>query len=411
MRSKHVLYFIVVLITLALVAAACSSDSNNDNNQPESCDDGLPCSGHGSCDDSSGSIVCTCDTGYTGAACDSCAVGYSEVDGLCEEDTQNDQCPDPDPCAPHGTCDDSSGSVVCECDAAYSGESCDQCAPGYIIDNGECVVPGPCEDYPFLDNSFVYQIQMADENDPCCFDFNGDSEIDNGLGALFAAIAGLDDVINDDNFMLSMFSCKDGDGDLSNDADGTSTFTADATSFEDDLGQCIAIPRHSFDIATLTDGLIEAEAGIFSGMYMALFGDGPLFQLELFDARLEATLVETDLGLELTEGKLGGAIPIDTIWDYINDWAVQNCGCLGLTEDYILVDADNNPSCSESGDDSQCDEIEDEMCIMMYSYCSASVMIFNQVLDIDLDADGENDALSVGMRFDATSAEVIGITP
>jgi len=38
------------------------------------------CSGHGTCADSTGAVVCTCAEGYTGAACSECAAGYQDND-------------------------------------------------------------------------------------------------------------------------------------------------------------------------------------------------------------------------------------------------------------------------------------------------------------------------------------------
>ena len=84
--------------------------------------------GHGSCDDSSGAIVCDCDEGYTGDSCDSCDAGYQDNDDdfVCEPD-----CASADLQCDNGSCSDSSGVAQCECDNAYTGELCDQCAEGY----------------------------------------------------------------------------------------------------------------------------------------------------------------------------------------------------------------------------------------------------------------------------------------
>lgn len=66
-----------------------------------------PCAATGICIDLVDSFMCECDSGYTGALCD----------------TDIDDC-DPDPCA-YGTCSDSgTDSFSCSCDTGYEGDTC-----------------------------------------------------------------------------------------------------------------------------------------------------------------------------------------------------------------------------------------------------------------------------------------------
>ena len=105
-------------------------DNNSDGICEEACthpDLGLDCGDYGSCSDASGTAVCICDTGYTGANCSDCAPGYHDEGGDCVEDTTCQ----PNSCNNHGTCDDTSGSPVCTCDTGYAGATCDQCDIGY----------------------------------------------------------------------------------------------------------------------------------------------------------------------------------------------------------------------------------------------------------------------------------------
>lgn len=92
----------------------------------------------GDCDDSSGSIVCNCrSSAYTGAFCE-----------LCADSSQQSHYPvcvtNPRPCSVtcvHGTCDSVAGVCLCEhhwsgagcsvCGPQFSGDQCDQCATGY----------------------------------------------------------------------------------------------------------------------------------------------------------------------------------------------------------------------------------------------------------------------------------------
>lgn len=142
------------------------------------------CSGHGTCDDSSGSPVCTCDLEYSGDHCDACADGFHwNADGtVCTSDpcdpnpcdelhkgtctAEGDQavcscdngyhddgqgtcvidetCNGRATCNDHGDCDDSSGSIVCTCDTGYTGTTCDQCDAGHHPVGNDCVEDEVC---------------------------------------------------------------------------------------------------------------------------------------------------------------------------------------------------------------------------------------------------------------------------
>ncbi|MBN2497050.1 MAG: putative metal-binding motif-containing protein [Deltaproteobacteria bacterium] len=147
------------------------------------------CNGHGSCDDTGGTVVCTCDPLYTGehctdcvagytdygdgecrpedpcagdetcaaemracenvegvASCGDCLAGYHEEEGACVEDLE---CL-PTSCSGHGDCDDAGGEVICTCLDGYSGDHCEDCADGYTHwpPDGEDCVPDPCQPDP-----------------------------------------------------------------------------------------------------------------------------------------------------------------------------------------------------------------------------------------------------------------------
>ncbi|MCP3869349.1 MAG: SUMF1/EgtB/PvdO family nonheme iron enzyme, partial [Gammaproteobacteria bacterium] len=117
------------------------------------------CSNHGTCVDTTGMPVCNCDQGYAGVNCDACdTTGYHDGgDGACvllvecssgyhnDEDgdcVENVACSATDTCSFHGTCVDTSGMPVCNCDQGYAGDLCDACDTGYQDDgDGACVLP------------------------------------------------------------------------------------------------------------------------------------------------------------------------------------------------------------------------------------------------------------------------------
>jgi len=104
-----------------------------------------PCLPAGTCVDSSGDVACACEQGYTGQLCEVCAANYHRAgSGQCVVDQT---CSTPDPCAPHGRCDDALGVANCLCDVGYVGALCQDCYPGYAVNpvSGLCEVP--CDMY------------------------------------------------------------------------------------------------------------------------------------------------------------------------------------------------------------------------------------------------------------------------
>ncbi len=121
---------------------ACAENfQDNDSNgtcEPSCSNPDLGCGDHGTCDDSTGSLVCNCEQGYGGDTCDVCASQYQDNDG---DGVCTISCSNPAADCNHGTCDDSTGGIVCNCDAAYTGDDCSQCADGYQDNdsNGTCL--------------------------------------------------------------------------------------------------------------------------------------------------------------------------------------------------------------------------------------------------------------------------------
>ncbi|PIE16418.1 MAG: hypothetical protein CSA66_07365 [Proteobacteria bacterium] len=100
----------------------------------------------GTCEVGADGAYCECETGFAGELCDACADGFRPEGDRCVE--RAGAC-DPDPCV-GGTCTDVEGVATCECDPRYTGELCDQCASGYVLELGACVPEGPpCNEITF----------------------------------------------------------------------------------------------------------------------------------------------------------------------------------------------------------------------------------------------------------------------
>ena len=112
----------------------------------------LACGDHGSCvqDGSEAGCDCaqgfagdlcdTCATGYTGAACDSCDVGFALQDGACVSDVCLGHF-----CGSWGHCIDDGGAPKCECNEGNTGDICEECEPGYSasLESSECKLRPP----------------------------------------------------------------------------------------------------------------------------------------------------------------------------------------------------------------------------------------------------------------------------
>jgi hypothetical protein len=179
------------VITDGAAACACPAGSHLEG---ASCVPDTTCSPttctHGTCDDGSGTPVCTCEVGFTGLFCDACdAVAGYHPDGaggctldacvpnpctalhqtLCSVDAMGvvicacepgyhadvagcvlDEVCTPSTCA-NGTCAVSMGRATCTCDLGWAGADCSACdeAAGYHDDGaGDCTLdaclPNPC---------------------------------------------------------------------------------------------------------------------------------------------------------------------------------------------------------------------------------------------------------------------------
>jgi hypothetical protein len=125
--------------------AAAFQDRDGDGRCLGDCSDGgeRSCSGHGGCDDSTGSPICSCEVGYSGARCESCARGYQDKDAdhTCSATCDGASLGD---CSGRGTCSDASGGAACQCNPGYAGSVCQDCAPDHQDNDGDGICEPDC---------------------------------------------------------------------------------------------------------------------------------------------------------------------------------------------------------------------------------------------------------------------------
>lgn len=108
----------------------------------ESPDTGMPPADAGENEDAGHDAGMTeCPIGYTGPSCEDCASGYQDADGdgTCELgcDATGDDALD---CGTQGSCEVDLGTGLrgCACNTGWAGAACDECAPGWVLEDEVC---------------------------------------------------------------------------------------------------------------------------------------------------------------------------------------------------------------------------------------------------------------------------------
>ena len=161
-----------------------------------------PCNSNGTCAETEWTVTCECYEGYAGRWCEECDEGYllstadskckadcttgdygctgtkeckvdpatNEAGCACKENYSGTDCTICDPavfCNSHGSCSAATGSPVCTCDEAWSGNAtCSSCGDGYIADGSNCIEG--CTNYCGHSMGIVTDgLVLADSNGSC----------------------------------------------------------------------------------------------------------------------------------------------------------------------------------------------------------------------------------------------------
>lgn len=268
--------------------------------------------------------------------------------------------------------------------------------------------------------SVISKLAIAAGDENCCFDFDGDGEPDNGLGAALAISIDNKPAILSVNETLA-----------ENIADGTLTVVLEHAGLTDltggdftinfflgqyDTEEKLKINPASIDAGTqplafLPGAKLTATGGVTAGpgnviLNLELFGTS--LELSIREAKVTASVDAANSSLEegvsLTTGKLGGLIIINEVFDAVNKVA-DTCSCLGLAAGTKLIDYSSSvPACADVSENT-CDA--ESTCAVLAQNCGM-LTAAGMLADQDY-AGGEGNAISLGATFEAKAAVIDGI--
>lgn len=298
---------------------------------------------------------------------------------------------------------------------------------------GDADEPARCtvspEAYTWGTASLISSFAVASDEDACCFDFTGEGDNDNALGAVLALV-GLDSVngsIADSIASGSLALALEHDGLDNLDAgDFTVNFWLskwDGITAIDPAGNNTVL----IDPVSL-DGGVQPKAYVPNGVLAAnkiVAGPGKIvINIELFGSSLALAISGAqltanvdpaksalDTGVALTSGKIGGYVKVTDIIDAVNVFA-STCTCAAFTEELVTYDpATTTAVCNGDLDAAKvaCDTAGEDSCSSIISNCGLLTQGLPLFTDIDSDGDGTPDALSLGATFTAAGAKINGI--
>lgn len=306
--------------------------------------------------------------------------------------------------------------------------------------------------YVFERGTYLHQVVIPAALGPqaCCRDWGTASKaagIDNALAAMnqFAKLASLDlnaelaSVIRSGSFVpvLDHRGVPTADGDyklgffLADWAPGTS-YTKASTgvgefyvypeSFRPGTGK----PQVVFRSATKTGNKLHAEGGNFE---VALVIQNVNLQLPVRDVTIDADLIVDTLGLAVSDGELSGYVVVDELFEAYNGLVTASCACaadlLGnqplfskSSGKWVGQCKPHDSTDTVTGVLEVCDEPSEAVCenligdkIGLGGACGLIGGAVGDLADLDIDGDGTNEALSVGLRANGVPATILGLAP
>ena len=408
------------------------------------CGEGTSCNA-GACDpDESCVPACgdkVCGDDGCGGSCGACAEGETcTSEGACETALE-DPC-DPNPCTepPADTCEGATPLVYepeGECifigdtsSCSYTFSEGEPCEGDTFCSEGACVTGGPPSEFG-ADASVITEMVIAAANEPedCCFDFDNDGQVDNGVGNLLGTLGsflgdvdldgslaeaigdgsvtivleaiGVDDVENDDSVDVQGYvGYYDDEGDL---LIQPGSFNPDGT------------PLVYFAEGEISDGTASMGPSDFqTSLPLAGFN----LSLEVKEARgqTEVSVSEDGGKFDMSDGKLGGLIPFGDIVSTLN-MVAGSCDCLDLGGNNMFdLTGEDSIACSGAFNDASpsCSDADGSLCTGLAGIADQKFLVCNIGLglikpDIDTDFNGKGDHFSVGLRFTGEADTIAGM--
>ena len=340
-----------------------------------------------------------------------------------------------------GTCTNNDGASSCE----YTMMAAAPCGDGNVCVAGSCYEEGGgLDDFVFSEQaSYLSAIAFPEKSDPCCFDYTDDGEPDNGLGDLVTQLAGLlggdlpeggvngllaeqiqdgsfailfeyvdlDDATSDDDMAINGYFGEPVNPDYNANLGGEGDFNASLSSL---LSEEPVIPLIAFNNAMIDGGVLSGGPSLFA-LNLDLGDLGFALDITIHDAKFtaDATLGANGKGLDLTDGQLGGVVPMIQLADALNGLG-GTCACFGLAPGEMMLDVpqEDKLGCTDAfkaADLSGCTEEDGSICSgiggVKSLVCSAIGILKP---DVDTDDTGKPDSFSIGLRSEAVSANIIG---
>lgn len=285
---------------------------------------------------------------------------------------------------------------------------------------------------------------LVEPAEVCCFDFDNDNTLDDGLGEILVTLEGQLSVDFQasidtgllDNSLVRAFNWQNLDLSLTNqnftfEYLDAQTVTPNLTLLErqSGLSQIYLTNELSGNVfdAVLDTGIITATANQISGLLnLQLDADQGLVPLTINTVKVEMQLTDSPLGLEtgiysddiaattpdIVGGiKIGGILPGEEFLGAL-DSQYRTCSCAGVDPNQQLITSQVTflgvlVSCTQTNfTEENCDA--NSFCSSVQSFCDQAVGI-GTTYDIDENGDNKNDAYSVALRYGAAATTIIDI--
>lgn len=320
-------------------------------------------------------------------------------------------------------------------DRNHCGECDNVCAPDEECNQGNClsvfrscdsVDPPPrCEadvdEFSWEPVSVVTSLELAGEE--CCVDFTGDGVADNGFVTIFdwtgeADRAEFEQRIQEAIEIGDLIYVFEHDGLEEAGTAGEYRLNFFRGSERQELEVILdsdsidggTHPKKGFPDASIDDdGQLDAEHGAMTMPFLWSFSDGtemvvPIRHAELRGAVSIVSGADGD-AVSIEKVEVGGIIAMEELFEEVNQVAAE-CACLGNPEQYFEYDeTSSTASCDESIDAEACEG----QCAGIAQTCQGLSPILTIWPDIDLNGNGIDDAVSVGLTLEARPGAILGV--